>query len=182
NEVGNLLSTGAEVQPVAYFVQAKRIGQRLPIPKSPGRVVSLKGLIEDPRADEDSEDPVVLRNAYQYGEDDHMDEALEELAVVHCAHARDQAQDGGGRGVRRPGNSRNKRLLIGLPCVHARLAENLSSCRGAYARAAEGLAAVLAKGCSGHTTVVYAVHFVLLSRTSISELPDGVCRAGYTGE
>ena len=180
--LSRMLRTAAEVQPVAHFVQTERIGQRVAVTQCSCRVVGLKGLVENPCADEDSEDPVILRNAYQHGEDDHVDEALEELAVVHCAHARNEAEDGGGRGVGRTRNSRNKRLLIGLPCVHAWFAENLSSRRGADARAAKRLAAVLAKGSGSHTTVIYAVHVVLLSRTSLSELPDGVCRAGYTGE
>ena len=91
-----MLRPGAKVEPVAYFVEAERIGQRLAVAKRSSRVVGLKRLVENPSADEDSKDSVILRDAYQHREDDYMDESFEELAVIHRANAGDKAQNGGG--------------------------------------------------------------------------------------
>jgi hypothetical protein len=82
----------AEIQPVAHLIQSQGIGRRLAFAQSLGGVECLKRLVEAPGADEDAEDPVVLRDAYQHGKDDNMDESLEELPVVHGADSRYESQ------------------------------------------------------------------------------------------
>ena len=58
---------------------------------------------------------VVIGDADQHREDHHVDQALEELAVVHGAHAGNEAQTAAAARVGRAGGSRDKRLLIALP-------------------------------------------------------------------
>jgi hypothetical protein len=106
-----------------------------------------------------------------------MDEAFEELAVIHGAHAGDDAEHSRCGWVGPTGGMRDEGLLIGLPGGEAGFAENLTSGGGADAAGAEGLAAVLAEGGGADTTVIYAVHFVLLSRTSNTEPPECAGRA-----
>ena len=161
----------AQVEPVAHLVQAQRIGQRRPVAPRDCRVVGLKRLVKDPRGNEEAEDPVVIGKIHQHREDHYVDQPFEKLAVVHGAHAGYQSQHRGCRGIRPARRRRYERLLHALPCHRARFAQHLPSRRTADARCAERLAAVLAVGRCIDSTVIYAVHTVLLSRIAKAEPP-----------
>ena len=141
-----------------------------------------KGLVQDPGPDEDPEDAVALGDGNQHYKDDYMDEGLEELAVVHGAHTRNEAQHSRGRriGASRRNSVKGRDLAGGdigrtLPvslarigwCAaggrHAGLAENLARRRLAHTSGAKRLAAVLAKRLNIRIRVIYAMHGVLRS-------------------
>ena len=77
------------------LIKPQRIGERFSVAARSGGVIGIEDLINDPRRDENAEDANNVRHANQECEDDYMDESLEELPVVHCADAGDEAQDGG---------------------------------------------------------------------------------------
>jgi hypothetical protein len=134
-------------------------------------VIGLEGLVQNPCADEDAEDAVVIGDADEHCEDDDVNQALEELAVVHGADPGDDTQN---RGCYRAGcacGRRDKRLLIALPRYGARFAENLPSGCIANAVGAERFAAILAIRRCSDILVIYAVHTVLLSRAVLAEPP-----------
>src|ERR1035437_1848093 len=160
----------AQVQPVTHFVQAQRVRQRLPIAPRLGRVEGLERLVENPGRNEEAEDPVMIGDADQHSEDHHMDKPLEELAVVHGAHARNQAQYRGCCRVGRSRRWRRTRLLIGLPRCRTGFAEKLPSRHVANAILAERVSARLTKGGCCRTAVIYAVHTVLPS-SAVPVLP-----------
>ena len=160
-----------EVEPVAYFVQTEWIGKRLAVAPRDCGVIGLKGLVQNPCADEDAEDTVVIGNADENCEDHDVNQALEELAVVHGADAGDDAQNRGCYRIGRTCGRRDKRLLIGLPGYGAGLAENLPPGGIANAVGAERFAAILAVRCCSDILVIYAVHTVLLSRAVPAEPP-----------
>jgi len=164
--------TLAEIEPVPHFIKPQGVWWGLAVAQSPGSVEGLKRLVEDPCGNEKAKNAVVLRDADQHGEDHDVDQALEELSVVHGADAGDEAENGSSGGVRTLRVRGDKGLLKSLPGSPARLAENLPSSRCTYAGGAERLSAVLAKGGCGYTAVIYAVHIVLLSRRAIAEPPE----------
>jgi len=170
--LSRILRVLAQVQPVAHVVQSQRIGHRQSVAQGFGGVEGLKRLVENPCGNEDAEDPRDVGHADQHGEDHHVDESLEKLPVVHGADAGNQTEHGCRSGVRCARRDGDKGLLIGLPGGEAGLAEHLAPGGSSHAVGAEGLAAGLTKGGCGYTSVVYAVHFVLLSRTSNAEPPD----------
>src|SRR6266567_437209 len=169
-----------EVQPVPYFVQPQRIGKGRTIPARLGRVKRLKRLVQDPRRNKQSKNRVVLSDADQHREDHHVDQSLEELSVVHRAHAGNQPQQRGRRWIGRARHRRHKRIGHCLICHEAWLAEYLTSSAVAHAVGAKGLAAILAKGRSGDTAVIYAIHTLLLPRIAFAEPPECAGRSSIS--
>jgi len=164
--------TLAEIEPITHLIEAQGIRWGLAVAERPGGMEGLKRLVEDPGGNKEAEDSVVFRDADQHGKYHDVDQALEELSVVHGADAGDEAENGSRRGVRTLRVCGDERLLQSLPGSPAGLAENLPASRGTYAVGAERLSAVLAKGGCGNTAVIYAVHIVLLSRRAIAEPPE----------
>ena len=153
----------ARDKPTAQLVQSERVGQRIAVAPCPRRVIRVEHLVEDPPHHEDAEDAKDVRRAHQHREDRQVHQALDELAVVHRAHAGNHAQHGRQPGTRPSGGRRHIRPLRALPRHPARLAENLSARSFAHARLAQCLAAALAVRRRVCTAMVYAIHGVLLS-------------------
>ncbi len=167
----------AQVQPVAHLVQPKGIGRRLAIAQRLGGVVGLKGLVEDPGGDENAKDGVNgLWNSLVIETSTAKTTTWTKpltnwplyMAPTPGISPSTAADEGLGPLCRR----RNEGLLIALPGRQARLAEKLTSGRVAHATGAERLAAALAIGRRVDTTVIYAIHTVLLSHVSLGEPPE----------
>jgi hypothetical protein len=76
---------------IAQLIQAKGIRQRHSIAPRFGRLVRVEDLIEHPGPEEDPKEAVVLGDADEHDKDEDVDYGLKVLAVVHGAHAGNEA-------------------------------------------------------------------------------------------
>ena len=77
-------------KPLAQIEYAKGIGQWTAIATGGGSLCSIENLVENPGNDQDTEQMEVLSRANQDDKDDNVEQCLDELPVVHGAHARNE--------------------------------------------------------------------------------------------
>ena len=90
---------GSHAQPGAEIIEPERIGQRQSIAPRLGRLGGVKDLIEDPRGDQQAEDKALIGKADEHGKNEHVGQRLDELPVVHGAHAGNETQEAGQDGM-----------------------------------------------------------------------------------